>query len=206
MLLNKMLNLKRGLQMSYGDWEAVIGLEIHAQLQTKSKMFSEDSTDFDQPDNTCISPVSLGLPGALPVVNETAIKYSVLTGLALNCSIREKSVFSRKNYFYPDLPKGYQISQFDEPICENGHIDIYLDGELRRIGITRAHMEEDAGKSIHNSDHSLINLNRAGVPLLEIVSEPDMKTPIEAATYAKTVHQILKYLDTCDGNLEEGSF
>lgn len=191
--------------MSYNDWEAVIGLEIHAQLKTAGKMFSSDSTAFGGGDNENTSPVSLGLPGALPVVNKKAVEYSMKTGLALNCSIRNKSVFARKNYFYPDLPKGYQISQYDEPLCENGWVEFLLDGERRKIGITRAHMEEDAGKSTHNGDHTLINLNRAGVPLLEIVSEPEIRHPAEAAEYARTVRKILRYLDVCDGNLEEGS-
>lgn len=191
--------------MSYSDWEVVIGLEIHAQLKTNSKMFSEDSTEFGGGDNKNTSPVSFGLPGALPVTNEKAVEMSVKTGLALNCSIREKSVFARKNYFYPDLPKGYQISQYDEPICEEGYIDILLDGEKKRIGIERAHMEEDAGKSTHHGEYTLINLNRAGVPLLEIVSKPDMRSAKEAAQYARSVRSILRYIDICDGNLEEGS-
>lgn len=191
--------------MSYADWEAVIGLEIHAQLLTDSKVFSTDSAHFGGGDNEHTSPVSLGMPGALPVLNHKAVEYSIRTGLALNCKIRKKSVFARKNYFYPDLPKGYQISQFDEPLCEDGYVDYFLDGEIKRVGITRAHMEEDAGKSQHQGDFTLINLNRAGVPLLEIVSEPDMKTPAEAAEYARTVRRILRYLNVCDGNLEEGS-
>ena len=191
--------------MSYNDWEPVIGLEIHAQLLTESKMFSPDSTSFGGADNENTHPISLGMPGALPVINKKAVEYSAKTGLALNCKIRKKSVFSRKNYFYPDLPKGYQISQYDEPLCEHGYVDYFLDGEIRRVGITRAHMEEDAGKSLHQGEFTLINLNRAGVPLLEIVSEPDMKTPQEAAEYARTVRKILRYLNVCDGNLEEGS-
>ena len=191
--------------MSYSDWEAVIGLEIHAQLQTSSKMFSTDSTQFGAEDNRCVSPVSLGMPGALPVVNKEAIVLSMKTGLALNCKIRKTSVFSRKNYFYPDLPKGYQISQFDKPLCEYGFVDYVLESQKKRVGVTRAHLEEDAGKSIHQGEHTLINLNRAGVPLLEIVSEPDMRTPREAAEYARTIRRILRYLEVCDGNLEEGS-
>lgn len=191
--------------MSSNNWEAVIGLEIHAQLLTESKMFSPDSTAFGGADNEHTDPVSLGLPGALPVVNRKAIEYSVKTGLALNCSIRKKSVFARKNYFYPDLPKGYQISQFDEPLCENGYVDFHLDGQMKRVHIQRAHMEEDAGKSLHQGDYTLINLNRAGVPLLEIVSGPDMSSAAEAAEYARTVRKILRYLNVCDGNLEEGS-
>jgi aspartyl-tRNA(Asn)/glutamyl-tRNA(Gln) amidotransferase subunit B len=191
--------------MSYNDWEPVIGLEIHAQLNTESKMFSTDSTEFGSGDNENVSPVSLGLPGSLPVVNRQAIEYSILTGLALNCEINNRSVFSRKNYFYPDLPKGYQISQFDEPICGEGHVEIFIDNEFRKIGITRAHMEEDAGKSTHHGDYTLINLNRAGVPLLEIVSEPDIRSAAEAAEYARTIRKILRYIEVCDGNLEEGS-
>lgn len=191
--------------MSYSDWEAVIGLEIHAQLLTESKMFSPDSTHFGGADNDHTHPISLGMPGTLPVINKRAVEFSAKTGMALNCKIRKKSVFARKNYFYPDLPKGYQISQYDEPLCEHGYVDYFLDGEIRRVGITRAHMEEDAGKSLHQGEFTLINLNRAGVPLLEIVSEPDIRTPHEAAEYARTVRKILRYLNVCDGNLEEGS-
>jgi aspartyl-tRNA(Asn)/glutamyl-tRNA(Gln) amidotransferase subunit B len=191
--------------MSYADWEAVIGLEIHAQLLTESKIFSPDSAAFGGADNEHIHPVSLGLPGALPVLNKKAVEYAVRTGLALNCQIREHSVFARKNYFYPDLPKGYQISQYEEPLCENGYVEFIVDGETKRVMIQRAHMEEDAGKSIHESDFTLINLNRAGVPLLEIVSAPDMRSPREAAEYAKMVRKILRFVGTCDGNLEEGS-
>jgi aspartyl-tRNA(Asn)/glutamyl-tRNA(Gln) amidotransferase subunit B len=191
--------------MSYSDWEAVIGLEIHAQLLTESKMFSPDSTQFGGADNEHTHPVSLGMPGTLPVINQRAVEFSVRTGLALNCSIRQKSVFARKNYFYPDLPKGYQISQFDEPLCERGYVEYFLDDKIRRVNIERAHMEEDAGKSLHQGDFTLINLNRAGVPLLEIVSAPDMSSPAEAAEYARTVRKILRYLNVCDGNLEEGS-
>jgi aspartyl-tRNA(Asn)/glutamyl-tRNA(Gln) amidotransferase subunit B len=191
--------------MSFHNWEAVIGLEIHAQLKTKSKMFCSDSTEFGQGDNDNTSPVSLGMPGALPVVNQEAINLSIKTGLALGCEIRNKSVFSRKNYYYADLPKGYQISQYDKPLCEHGKVEFLLNDKKYTVGVTRAHMEEDAGKSIHHGDYSLINLNRAGIPLLEIVSEPDMRTPQEAAEYARTVRRILRYLDVCDGNLEEGS-
>lgn len=191
--------------MAYEDWEPVIGLEIHAQLLTNSKMFSPDSTTFGGADNENTDPSSLGLPGSLPVMNGKAVEFSIKTGLALNCNIRKKSVFARKNYFYPDLPKGYQISQFDEPLCEKGYVDYYLDGSLRRVNIERAHMEEDAGKSLHQGEFTLINLNRAGVPLLEIVSGPDMSSAQEAAEYARTVRKILRYLNVCDGNLEEGS-
>jgi aspartyl-tRNA(Asn)/glutamyl-tRNA(Gln) amidotransferase subunit B len=191
--------------MSYSDWEAVIGLEIHAQLLTESKMFSPDSTQFGGADNENTHPVSLGMPGTLPVLNKRAVEFSVKTGMALGCDIRRKSVFARKNYFYPDLPKGYQISQYDQPICENGSVEFFLNGEVRRVFVQRAHMEEDAGKSLHQGDFTLINLNRAGVPLLEIVSGPDMRSAQEAAEYARTVRNILRYLGVCDGNLEEGS-
>src|SRR5436189_63166 len=152
---------KCGACYANSDWEAVIGLEIHAQLLTDSKMFSNDSTAFGGADNEFVTPVSLGMPGTLPVVNRRAIEFAVRTGLALNCNIREKSVFARKNYFYPDLPKGYQISQFDEPICQKGHVEYFLNGESRTVSIERAHLEEDAGKSIHSGDFTLINLNRA---------------------------------------------
>jgi aspartyl-tRNA(Asn)/glutamyl-tRNA(Gln) amidotransferase subunit B len=191
--------------MAYGNWDPVIGLEIHAQLLTDSKIFCGDSAAFGGADNEHTSPISLGMPGTLPVLNKKSVEFSIRIGLALNCSISTKSVFARKNYFYPDLPKGYQISQYDQPLCSTGYVDIYLDGQPKRIGITRAHMEEDAGKSTHHGDYSLINLNRAGVPLLEIVSEPDIRTPQEAAEYARTVRNILRYLGVCDGNLEEGS-
>ncbi len=186
-------------------YEAVIGIEVHVQLKTKSKMFCADSTIFDSGDNENTSPVSIGMPGTLPVINKTAVEYSIKTGLALGCQIREKSVFSRKNYFYPDLPKGYQISQYDLPLCEKGSITFKVDGKDKTVGITRAHMEEDAGKSNHHGDYTLINYNRAGIPLLEIVSEPDIRTPQEAAEYGRTIRQVVRYLDVCDGNLEEGS-
>lgn len=191
--------------MSYGNWEPVIGLEIHAQLLTDSKMFSADSAAFGGADNEHTSPVSLGMPGSLPVLNKRGLEYSIKIGLALNCKINPHSVFARKNYFYPDLPKGYQISQYDQPLCEQGDVTIYLNGQPKKIGVTRAHMEEDAGKSTHHGQYSLINLNRAGVPLLEIVSEPEIRSPQEAAEYARTIRNILRYLGVCDGNLEEGS-
>ena len=191
--------------MSYNDYEAVIGLEIHAQLQTSSKLFCRDATHFGSADNENTCPVCMGMPGALPVLNKQAVELSIKTGLALNCEIRAHSVFARKQYFYPDLPKGYQISQYDLPLCEHGHVEFVLDGQRKRVSITRAHIEEDAGKSIHEGEASLINLNRASVPLLEIVSGPDMGTPAEAAEYARTVRKILRYLNVCDGNLEEGS-
>jgi len=191
--------------MSSEMFEPVIGLEIHAQLLTQSKMFCSDSTHFGAGDNENICPVCTAMPGSLPVINRQAVEYSIKTGLALNCQIRQRSVFARKQYFYPDLPKGYQISQYDQPLCEHGYVDFVLDGQKRRVSITRAHMEEDAGKSTHHGEYSLINLNRAGIPLLEIVSGPDMRSAAEAAEYARTVRQVLRYLGVCDGNLEEGS-
>jgi aspartyl-tRNA(Asn)/glutamyl-tRNA(Gln) amidotransferase subunit B len=192
-------------QMAFSDYEPVIGLEIHAQLLTNSKMFCSCSTKFGAGDNESTCPVCLGMPGALPSPNKTAVEFAVKIGLALNCTINEKSVFARKNYFYPDLPKGYQISQFDKPICEKGFVDIILEGNKKRIGVTRAHMEEDAGKSIHHGDHTFLNFNRSSVPLVEIVSEPDIRSSKEAAEYAKAIRSILLYLGVCDGNLEEGS-
>lgn len=191
--------------MSYKGYEAVIGLEIHAQLKTQSKMFCSDSTHFDSGDNENTSPVSVGMPGTLPVINKQAVEFAIKTGLALNCQIRKKSVFARKNYFYPDLPKGYQISQYDQPICENGKVSFKVQDQLKTVSILRAHMEEDAGKSTHFGEYTLVNYNRAGIPLLEIVSQPDIRSATEAAEYAKTIRQILRYLDVCDGNLEEGS-
>jgi aspartyl-tRNA(Asn)/glutamyl-tRNA(Gln) amidotransferase subunit B len=197
--------MSKANQTFYRGFEAVIGLEIHAQLKTKSKMFCADSTEFEAADNENTSPVSVGMPGTLPVVNSKAIEFAIKTGLALGCNIRKKSIFARKNYFYPDLPKGYQISQYDKPICEDGKVYFKLNGEDRAIRITRAHLEEDAGKSTHHGEYTLINYNRSGIPLLEIVSGPDIRTPSEAAEYSRTVRQILRYLDVCDGNLEEGS-
>src|SRR5471032_17751 len=155
-------------------WEIVVGLETHTQLLTRSKIFSGASTAFGAAPNTQASSVDIALPGVLPVLNAKAVEFAVRLGLAIGATISRRSVFSRKNYFYPDLPKGYQISQYDEPLCEHGYVDYFLDGQIRRVGITRAHMEEDAGKSLHQGDITLINLNRAGVPLLEIVSEPDI--------------------------------
>jgi aspartyl-tRNA(Asn)/glutamyl-tRNA(Gln) amidotransferase subunit B len=190
----------------YGDYEPIIGIEIHAQLSTKSKQFCTASTEFGAGDNENICEVDTAMPGALPVLNKTSVEYSIKMGLALGCEIRKRSVFSRKQYFYPDLPKGYQISQFDLPLCEHGNVEFFLDGVKKNVSITRAHMEEDAGKSTHHGEYSLINLNRAGTPLLEIVSGPDIRGPAESAEYARTVHKILRYLDVCDGNLEEGSF
>lgn len=189
----------------YRGYQAVIGIEVHVQLQTKSKIFSGDSTSFEASDNENTTPVSVGMPGTLPVLNRKAVEYAIKTGLALGCEIRNRSVFARKNYFYPDLPKGYQISQYEKPLCEHGKVTILLNGKRKTISITRAHMEEDAGKSTHLGDYTLVNYNRAGVPLLEIVSGPEMHSPQEAAEYARTIRQIVRYLEVCDGNLEEGS-
>lgn len=186
-------------------FEATIGIEIHVQLNTKSKIFSSDGTEFAAGDNENISSVSAGLPGSLPVLNKKVVELAVKTGLALDCKIRQKSIFARKNYFYPDLPKGYQISQYEEPICEHGFVMLKMPEYEKRISITRAHLEEDAGKSTHQGDVTLLNYNRAGVPLLEIVSGPDLSSPQEAAEYGKIIRQIVRYLDVCDGNLEEGS-
>ncbi len=188
-------------------YESVIGLEVHAQLKTNTKLFCSCSTKFGMPPNTNVCPICLGHPGVLPVTNKKVIEFAVLLGLATNCTINNKSIFARKNYFYPDLPKGYQISQFENPICEFGHIDVLpKDGKEVRIGITRIHMEEDAGKSIHDQGYNtLVDVNRCGVPLLEIVSEPDIRTAEEAVLYLTKLRQILTYLDICDGNMEEGS-
>lgn len=189
-------------------YEVVIGLEVHAQLKTKSKIFAPDKNEFGQEPNTLTSPITLGMPGVLPVLNKECVNMGILTGLALNCEIPSRCKFDRKQYFYPDLPKGYQISQYDEPICVNGHIEI--DG--KRIGITRTHLEEDAGKLVHagangiaGSTYSLVDLNRAGTPLLEIVSEPDMRSSEEAKNYMEELRNIVRYIGVCDGNLEEGS-
>ena len=189
-------------------YEVVIGLEVHAQLKTKSKIFAPDSTEFGSEQNTHISAITLGMPGVLPVLNKECVNMGILLGLALNCEIPKRCKFDRKQYFYPDLPKGYQISQYDEPICVNGYIDV----KGKRIGITRAHLEEDAGKLVHagaaglnGSAYSLVDLNRAGTPLLEIVSEPDMRSSEEARNYMEELRNIVRYLGVCDGNLEEGS-
>ncbi|WP_413559255.1 Asp-tRNA(Asn)/Glu-tRNA(Gln) amidotransferase subunit GatB [Bdellovibrio sp. HCB209] len=191
--------------MSYRGYEPVIGIEIHVQLRTESKMFCADATNFDAADNENVSPVSAGMPGTLPVVNKKAVEFGIKTGLALGCDIRRKSVFARKNYFYPDMPKGYQISQYDQPICQNGTITFKVNGVDKIVSIQRAHLEEDAGKSNHSGNFTLINLNRAGIPLLEIVTGPDLRSPAEAAEYGRAIRQIVRYLDVCDGNLEEGS-
>ncbi len=191
-------------------YEAVIGLEVHVQLLTRSKIFCSCSTRFGDPPNTNVCPVCLGLPGALPVLSRDAVTMAMKAALALNCSIRPRSRFARKNYFYPDLPKGYQISQYDEPLAEDGWIEIRLDGETKRIGITRVHLEEDAGKMLHegfpDSDaKSYVDLNRAGVPLIEIVSEPDLRTPEEAYEYLTRLKTLMLYLEVSDCNMEEGS-
>ncbi|MCF7987375.1 MAG: Asp-tRNA(Asn)/Glu-tRNA(Gln) amidotransferase subunit GatB [Methylovulum sp.] len=190
------------------NWEAVIGLEIHTQLATVSKIFSGASTAYGAEPNTQACAVDLGLPGVLPVVNADAVHKAVMFGMAIDAHIAPYSIFARKNYFYPDLPKGYQISQMDLPIVGIGHLDIEVDGETKRIGITRAHLEEDAGKSLHESFHGLsgIDLNRAGTPLLEIVSEPDMRSAKEAVAYMRKLHELVRYLGICDGNMQEGSF
>jgi len=188
-------------------YEAVIGLEVHSQLLTDSKIFCGCSTKFGNDPNSNTCPVCLGHPGVLPVLNKKVVEYTTLMGLATNCKVNEHSIFARKNYFYPDLPKGYQISQYEEPICENGFIEVYpKNGSLKKIGITRIHMEEDAGKSIHDqSSDTLVDVNRCGVPLMEIVSEPDIRTAEEAYLYLSKIKQIVQYLGICDGNMEEGS-
>ena len=191
-----------------GEWETVIGLEIHAQLATKSKIFSGSATAYGAEPNTQADLVDLGYPGVLPVLNAEAVRMAAKFGLAVGATVNRRSVFARKNYFYPDLPKGYQISQYELPIVAGGHLDILLDdGSTKRVGITRAHLEEDAGKSQHEGvGVSSIDLNRAGTPLVEIVSEPDMRSAKEAVAYMKKVHTLVRYLGICDGNMQEGSF
>jgi aspartyl-tRNA(Asn)/glutamyl-tRNA(Gln) amidotransferase subunit B len=191
------------------QWEVVIGLEIHTQLATRSKIFSGASTAFGAEPNTQASLIDLGMPGTLPVLNRRAVEYAVRFAKAIGAELGERSVFARKNYFYPDLPKGYQISQFELPIVGRGQVEIVLeDGSVKTIGVTRAHLEEDAGKSLHEDFHGMtgIDLNRAGTPLLEIVSEPDMRSAKEAVAYARKIHQIVTWLGICDGNMQEGSF
>jgi aspartyl-tRNA(Asn)/glutamyl-tRNA(Gln) amidotransferase subunit B len=190
------------------EWEIIIGLEIHAQLKTVSKIFSGASTAFGADPNTQACLVDLGYPGVLPVLNEEAVNMAISFGVATHSTIAPRSIFARKNYFYPDLPKGYQISQYELPVVHDGWVEVALDdGDRKRIGITRAHLEEDAGKSLHEDFHGLtgIDLNRAGTPLLEIVSEPDLRSAREAVAYMKLVHQLVRYLDICDGNMQEGS-
>ncbi|MGE4319076.1 MAG: Asp-tRNA(Asn)/Glu-tRNA(Gln) amidotransferase subunit GatB [Deferribacterales bacterium] len=188
------------------SYEPVIGLEVHVQMSTDSKIFCTCSNKFGSDPNTNVCPVCLGMPGVLPVLNEKVVDFTVKAGLALNCQIRNKSVFARKNYFYPDLPKAYQISQYELPICEHGHIDIELeDGTTKRIGITRIHIEEDAGKLNHEADASLVDLNRTGTPLMEIVSEPDLRSAEEAKAYLQKLKTILEYVEVSDCNMEEGS-
>ena len=189
------------------NWEAVIGLEIHVQLSTKSKLFSGASTNFGALPNTQACNIDLALPGVLPVLNEEVLRMAIKLGKALNANINSPTSFARKNYFYPDSPKGYQISQMDKPIVETGFLDIEIEGIKKRIGVTRAHLEEDAGKSLHDDfeGQSGIDLNRAGTPLLEIVSEPEINTPQEAVAYLKSIHSIIRYLDISDGNMAEGS-
>ena len=190
------------------DYEAVIGLEVHVQLATASKLFCSCSTTFGQAPNSNVCEVCAGFPGSLPVLNEKAVEYAAKAGLATGCTVNLQSVFARKNYFYPDLPMGYQISQFDLPICEHGALEITTDEGVKRIGITRIHLENDAGKNIHavGENASYVDLNRAGTPLVEIVSEPDMRSAAEAVAYLKALHGIVTYLGISDGNMEEGSF
>lgn len=190
-----------------GRYETVIGLEVHAQLLTNSKMFCGCSTDYlDSPPNTHVCPVCLGLPGAMPSANKHAIEYVMTTALALHCELSRNTRFDRKNYFYPDLMKGYQISQYDAPIGHDGWLDIEVGGESRRIGITRVHLEEDVAKSFHMDGYSLVDVNRSGIPLMETVSEPDMRSPEEAREYLMTIRSLLRYIGVSTGNMEDGSF
>ena len=190
------------------EYEVVIGLEVHCQLSTNTKIFCGCSTTFGNEPNSQTCPVCLGHPGVLPVLNRKVVEYAVMMGLGTHCQITTPNIFARKHYFYPDLPKGYQISQFDKPICEHGHVEIIVDGQPKRIGLTRIHMEEDAGKNMHegSGSDSRVDLNRAGVPLLEAVSEPDLRSPDEAVAYLKKLRNIVLYLGICDGNMERGNF
>ncbi|MCI5147077.1 MAG: Asp-tRNA(Asn)/Glu-tRNA(Gln) amidotransferase subunit GatB, partial [Candidatus Electrothrix sp. AR3] len=190
------------------EFETVIGLEVHAQMKTKSKIFCGCSTEFGASPNTHTCPVCLGMPGSLPVLNRQVVENGIKLALATDLQINRRNRFARKNYFYPDLPKGYQISQFELPIAEHGRLEIEVDGSKKVIGITRAHMEEDAGKLVHDDLEPLsyVDLNRTGTPLLEIVSEPDLRSPEDATAYLKKLHGIVRFLDICDGNMQEGSF
>ena len=190
------------------EYETVIGLEVHAQLLTDSKIFCGCSTKFGAEPNSHTCQICLGMPGVLPVLNKKVVEYAIKMAIATHCRINERDVFARKNYFYPDLPKGYQVSQYDRPLAEKGYMDIEVNGDKKRIGITRIHMEEDAGKLLHDdfSPSSYVDFNRTGVPLIEIVSEPDLRSPEEAAAYLRRLHETVVYLEICDGNMEEGSF
>ena len=204
-MVDQMNNLIKG---STGDWELVIGIEVHAQIISNSKLFSGSSTSFGSDHNTQVSFVDAGMPGMLPVINSVCVEQAIKTGLGLNAKINNFSIFDRKNYFYPDLPQGYQISQFEQPIVGNGMITIDLDnGDSKNVGIERLHLEQDAGKSLHDQhpSYSFVDLNRSGVALMEIVSMPDMRSPEEAQAYVKKLRNIMKYLQTCDGNMDEGS-
>ncbi len=189
-------------------YEAVIGLEVHAQLQTSTKIFCGCETAFGEDANTRTCPVCIGMPGVLPVLNRKAVEFTVKTGLAMHCTISSYSRFARKNYFYPDLPKGYQISQYELPICGKGYVEVVVDGKVKKIGLTRIHLEEDAGKNLHQAEGgaSLVDLNRAGTPLMEIVSEPDIRTPEEAAEYLRKLRAILRFIEVSDADMEKGNF
>jgi len=189
------------------QYEAVIGLEVHAQLKTRSKIFCGCSTQFGSQPNSQTCQICIGMPGVLPVLNKTAMDYIIKTGIAMNCTVAPFSRFARKNYFYPDLPKGYQISQYELPVCAGGYVEVPVDGKVKRVGLTRIHLEEDAGKNLHEGIEgaSHVDLNRTGVPLMEIVSEPDIRGAEEAAEYMRKLRSILRYIDVCDGNMEEGS-
>jgi len=190
-----------------GEWEIVIGLEVHAQVISEAKLFSGAATSFGAEPNSQVSPVDAGMPGMLPVINRRCVEQAVKTGLGINATVNTLSIFDRKNYFYPDLPQGYQISQYTRPIVSGGHLDIEVEGAAKRIGITRLHLEQDAGKSLHDQHPTLtyVDLNRSGIALMEIVSEPDLRSSEEAAAYLRKLRSILRYLETCDGNMEEGS-